>query len=79
MAEALEPGESVSAIAHQLGIHPSQLFGWRRAVLDAGKVSKHRHFTAACQPRSCGEWTMDTVFRDDPLAKWGRLEAFTPS
>ncbi|MDW9401326.1 transposase [Sinorhizobium meliloti] len=26
VAEALEPGASVSAIAHQLGIHPSQLF-----------------------------------------------------
>ncbi|WP_077068220.1 transposase [Ensifer aridi] len=39
MAEALEPGASVSAIAHRLGIHPSQLFGWRRAVLAARKVS----------------------------------------
>ncbi|WP_176074815.1 transposase [Brucella intermedia] len=32
MAEALEPGASVSVIAHRLGIHPSQLFGWRRAI-----------------------------------------------
>ncbi|MBB4184790.1 transposase [Sinorhizobium terangae] len=39
VAEALESGASVSAIAHRLGIHPSQLFGWRRAVLDARKVS----------------------------------------
>ncbi|WOS66911.1 CocE/NonD family hydrolase (plasmid) [Sinorhizobium fredii GR64] len=31
VAETLEPGASVSAIAHRLGIHPSQLFGWRRA------------------------------------------------
>ena len=30
VAEALEPGASVSAIAHRIGIHPSQLFGWRR-------------------------------------------------
>ncbi|WP_246798470.1 transposase [Rhizobium leguminosarum] len=26
----MEPGASVSAIAHRIGIHPSQLFGWRR-------------------------------------------------
>ncbi|WP_331375527.1 transposase [Sinorhizobium chiapasense] len=30
VAEALEPGASVSAIAHRIGIHPSQLFAWRR-------------------------------------------------
>jgi len=30
VAEALEPGTSVSAIAHRVGIHPSQLFAWRR-------------------------------------------------
>jgi transposase len=30
VAEAMEPGASVSAIAHRIGIHPSQLFGWRR-------------------------------------------------
>lgn len=29
-AEALEPGASVSAIARRIGIHPSQLFAWRR-------------------------------------------------
>ncbi len=29
VAEAMEPGASVSAIAHRIGIHPSQLFGWR--------------------------------------------------
>uniref|UniRef100_UPI0039659F24 transposase n=1 Tax=Agrobacterium fabrum TaxID=1176649 RepID=UPI0039659F24 len=26
----MEPGASVSAIARRIGIHPSQLFGWRR-------------------------------------------------
>ncbi|WP_113479904.1 transposase [Ensifer sp. Root278] len=30
VAEAMEPGASVLAIAHRIGIHPSQLFGWRR-------------------------------------------------
>lgn len=27
---AMEPGASISAIAHRIGIHPSHLFGWRR-------------------------------------------------
>ncbi|WP_407175642.1 transposase [Bradyrhizobium sp. STM 3562] len=30
VTEALEPGASVSAIARRIGIHPSQLFTWRR-------------------------------------------------
>jgi transposase len=32
VAEAFEPGASVSAIAHRIGIHPSQLFAWRRSA-----------------------------------------------
>src|ERR1700756_2214599 len=32
VAAALEPGASVSAIARQAGIHPSQLYGWRRQL-----------------------------------------------
>ncbi|WP_414645468.1 transposase [Bradyrhizobium sp. 6(2017)] len=30
VTEALEPGASVSTIARRIGIHPSQLFAWRR-------------------------------------------------
>ncbi|WP_247554871.1 transposase [Bradyrhizobium sp. 138] len=30
VAEALEPGASVSGIAHRIGVHPSQLVAWRR-------------------------------------------------
>ncbi|MDA9536946.1 transposase [Bradyrhizobium sp. CCBAU 21362] len=30
VAEAQEPGASASGIAHRIGIHPSQLFAWRR-------------------------------------------------
>jgi transposase len=29
---ALEPGASVSAIAREAGVHPSQLWGWRRQL-----------------------------------------------
>jgi transposase len=63
VAEALEPGASVSAIAHGLGIHPSQLFGWRRAVLDARKGSTE---PARCQAiaASTGEAVIEVVIGD---------------
>jgi transposase len=32
MAASLEPGASVSSIAREAGIHPSQLYGWRRQL-----------------------------------------------
>jgi transposase len=32
IAASLEPGASVSAIARRVGIHPSQLYGWRRQL-----------------------------------------------
>src|SRR5881409_262624 len=32
VAALLEPGASVSAIAREAGIHPSQLYGWRRQL-----------------------------------------------
>src|SRR5690606_31003518 len=38
VAEALEPGASVSAIAHRIGIHPSQLFAWRRDARNAASL-----------------------------------------
>ncbi|HVQ70533.1 MAG TPA: transposase [Bradyrhizobium sp.] len=32
VAAAWEPGASVSSIAREAGIHPSQLYGWRRQL-----------------------------------------------
>ncbi len=32
VAASLEPGNGVSAVARQAGIHPSQLYGWRREL-----------------------------------------------
>jgi len=32
VAASLEPGASVSAVAGEAGIHPSQLYGWRRQL-----------------------------------------------
>jgi transposase len=32
VAASLEPGASVSVVAREAGIHPSQLYGWRRQL-----------------------------------------------
>jgi transposase-like protein len=32
VAASLEPSTGVSAVARQAGIHPSQLYGWRRQL-----------------------------------------------
>ena len=32
VAASLEPGAGVSAVAREAGIHPGQLFGWRRQL-----------------------------------------------
>ena len=46
VTEALEPGASVSAIARRIGIHPSQLFAWRR---DARAERRHRSRHWSCE------------------------------
>ena len=33
VAASIEPGASVSVVAREAGIHPSQLYGWRRQLL----------------------------------------------
>jgi transposase len=39
VAGALEPGASVSAVARAAGIHPSQLYGWRRQLCPRSRRS----------------------------------------
>ena len=38
VAETLQPGASVSAVAQRHGMHPSQLFAWRKAARDGRLV-----------------------------------------
>jgi transposase len=33
VSASLEPGASVSVVAREAGMHPSQLYGWRRQLL----------------------------------------------
>ena len=37
--EALQPGMSVSFVARRAGIAPSQLFAWKRRMLEGGQVA----------------------------------------
>jgi transposase len=39
VAATLEPGASVSAIAREARVHPSQLWGWRRQLRAATPIS----------------------------------------
>jgi transposase len=41
IAATREPGASVSAVARQAGMHPSQLYGWRRQLCARGADSDH--------------------------------------
>ena len=40
VAETLQPGASVSAVAQRHGLHPSQLFAWRKAARDGRLVTE---------------------------------------
>jgi transposase len=39
IAATLEPGASVSAVARAAGMHPSQLYGWRRQLCARSNVA----------------------------------------
>lgn len=41
VAQSFEAGANVSALARQIGISPSQLFGWRADALKRGEVERH--------------------------------------
>jgi transposase len=41
VAETLKPGTSVSTIAQRYGMHPSQLFAWRKAARDGRLIEDH--------------------------------------
>ena len=39
VAASLEPGAGVSAVAREAGLHPSQLYGWRRQLCPRPQAS----------------------------------------
>ena len=51
VAATLEPGASVSAIAREAGIHPGQLYGWRRQMRAQPQIGfAPVQVTADCAP-----------------------------
>ncbi len=40
VAKALEPDVNVSAIAREAGVHPAQLFAWKRQAVRKGTVKR---------------------------------------
>ena len=40
--EVEQPGMSISAVARRNGIHPNQLFGWRRLMQEGALVAPDR-------------------------------------
>jgi len=40
VARSLERGTNVSALAREIGISPSQLFGWRAEAIKSGEVER---------------------------------------
>lgn len=41
VGRSFEPGTNVSALAREIGISPSQLFGWRADALKRNEVESH--------------------------------------
>ena len=61
VAQALVPGASVPQIAQAHGIHPNQLFRWRRQHLTAT-------VTRARRPADAAAWLPVTVVAEAPVA-----------
>ncbi|MDK4730921.1 transposase (plasmid) [Rhizobium sp. Pop5] len=64
VAEAMEPGASVSAIAHRLEIHPSQLFGWRRDARDGRRSARQDQATVSRTTSSGALAVIDVIIGD---------------
>jgi transposase len=64
VAASLEPGASVSAVAREAGVHPSQLYGWRRQVRAQVPVG-FAPVRIASQAAPVGPGTIETEFATD--------------
>jgi transposase len=55
VAASLEPGSGVSAVAREAGIHPSQLYGWRRQLCPRPEAAaKFAAVRIAAEPSPAG-------------------------
>jgi transposase len=80
VAASLEPGASVSAIAREAGIHPSQLYGWRRQLRAQAALSfaPVRIASEAAPPGLAGPATIEIEFATGARMRvTGAVEAAT--
>ncbi len=54
VAASLEPGAGVSAVARAAGIHPSQLYGWRRQLCRAPAAAAFTAVRIGTEPAPAG-------------------------
>ena len=62
VAATLDPDVNISAVAREMGISPSQLFGWRRQAMREGAV------TSSASPAACAS-PADAVGRSAPMVE----------
>jgi transposase len=68
VAATLEPGGSVSAVAREAGIHPGQLYGWRRQLRTQPPIG-FAPVRIARRPRQPVWWILE---RSRSSLRWAR-------
>lgn len=68
VARSLEPGANVSALAREIGILPSQLFGWRSEAAGKGKVKR---VSTSATGTGTADGTAIELFLDGMLVRVG--------
>ncbi|MDV3249713.1 transposase [Devosia sp. BK] len=68
VARSLEPVANVSALAREIGILPSQLFGWRSKAAGRGKVKR---VSTSATGTGTADGTAIEVFVDGMLVRVG--------
>lgn len=62
VARSFEPGANVSALAREIGISPSQLFGWRTQAFKRGEAERQEDAAVPVSPRrGIGNATVEIV------------------
>jgi transposase len=61
VAASLEPGAGVSAVAREAGVHPGQLYGWRRQLCRAQPMATFAAVRVAAEPIAAGMSAPGTI------------------
>lgn len=61
VAASLEQGATVTAVAREAGIHPGQLYGWRRQLLRGRPVAAFAAVQIAAEPAAAASPTSGLI------------------